>query len=576
LWYHTYKIFAEVFMKKSELPLRIFFLTLITLFSAPSSFGGVSRAIQDQYRKDYENKAMFLKIPIYAEKQTIAISGQSFRVEPGSGPTRYKVGDQLRVLAIDFSGDEVKFRMGGIAAAGMVELVFRFDAALQETFPNKDVFDRALRSVLTEGLKYTDIDDAKESFVKEQFDRSVKEIAGSASTSRETVLKTIAPFLPAYQEAQRDIENLRSRIQDVSAQLSQSQSENRKLEGETRAQQAELSRLKNLNAALQDKLDSYASQLSKLGNEVKDARGNTQGLTAQIADLGQSMKKLQKDNQALANQIGTLRSNLEAQQATNARLVSDSEELKSGNRKLQSRINELTSKDDSLAKRYVDLGNERDKLDDYVKAVRAVRTQLVQESTEDGIYFGRASVYLNNVLLGSLDWRISVSLSRDEAGSGEANFTSESIDYVRVTPEERHILKSLGAKLKLRVSLASSSDSMTVSGEEDKGIREIGERDHSAWKWSIENKGTRDARLLLTARLINKDSREISLLQQEPSVGASSVVRRFRGYLQPIPLVAGIIIGFVLFGIVGIFRKPKSRVERPADPPSPYVEKKRL
>jgi peptidoglycan hydrolase CwlO-like protein len=563
-------------MKKSELRIRILWLTLAALFSAIEGFGGVSRAIQDQYRKEYENKAMFLKIPIYAEKQTIAISGQSFRVDPGSGLTRYKVGDQLRVLAVDFSGEEVKFRMGGIAAAGMVELIFRFDVALQEGFPNKDVFDRALHSVLTEGLKYTDIDDAKESFVKEQFDRSVKDIAASASTNRETVLKTIAPFLPAYQEAQRDLENLRSRIQDVSGQLSQSQSENRKLESDARAQQTELSRLKNLNAALQDKLDSYTSQLSKLGNEVKDAKGNTQGLNAQIADLGQSMKKLQKDNQALANQIGTLRSNLEAQQATNARLVSDNEELKAGNHKLQTRLSELTSKGDSLAKRYVDLGNDRDKLDDYVKAVRALRTQLVQESTEDGVYLGRANIFLNSVLLGSLDWRIPVSLSRDQVAGGDANFTSESIDYVRVTPEERHILKSLGDKLKIVISLTSNSDSMIVSGEENKGIREVGERDHSAWKWNIGNKGTRDARLLLTARLINKDSREISLLQHEPSVGASNALRKVRGYLQPIPLIAGIIIGFVFFGIVGIFRKPKSRADRLADPPAPYVGKKRL
>jgi predicted nuclease with TOPRIM domain len=569
---------------------RILCLTLVLITGALSGFAGVSREIQGQYKKQYENKAMFLKIPIYSEKQMIHISGQSFRVEPGSGSPRYKVGDQLRVLAIDFGGDEIKFRLGGIATAGFVDIGFKFDGNLQENFPNKDVFDRALRATLTEGLKYTDIDDAKTSFIQEQFDRAVREIAGSASINKESVLKTIAPQVPDYQDAQRDIESLRNKIQDISAQLSQSQVENRKLEAESRAQQAELSRQKNANAALQEKLEGYTSQLSKLGDQVRDAKGNAQGyqrelanlqrslnlrvdsnrdLTVQITDIGQALKKLQKENETSANQITSLRTNLDAQQAANARLVGDNEEVKAANRNLQSKIADLTSKDDSLVKRYYDLGNEKEKLEDYAQTFNALRTRIVEEKTDGGFYQGKANIYVKNILLGSLTWSIPVYLNRGENRNAEASFSAESIDYVRVTPEERHILKSsLGDKLKIRLDLASGSESMNVKPDQDPQTREVGERDHSTWKWSIENRATQDAPLILTARLINKNSNEISFFQQERSVSASNMVRRIRGYLQPIPVATGIIIGFLLFGIVGIFRRPKNRTDQHKNPPA--------
>jgi predicted nuclease with TOPRIM domain len=585
-------------MKNWESYVRVLWSIVVIACGTVSSFAGVSGMIQEQYKRDYENKAMFLKIPIYAEKQMIFISGQSVRIDPGSGSPRYKVGDQLRVIRVDFSNDEVKFRMSGIAVAGFVELGFKFDSSLQENFPNREVLDRAVRSVLTEGLKYTDIDDAKEGYVQEQFDRAVREIAGSASTSRESVLKTIAPHLPAYQDAQREIDNLRNKIQEISAQLSQSQSENRKLESESRAQQAELSRLKSSNATLQEKLETYTSQLSKLGDEVRDAKGTTQvyqkqlttiqrslnlpvdsgrDLSVQIADLGQAMKRLQKESESLTNQIGSLKTNLNAQQAANARLVGDNEELKAGNLKLHNRIAELTSKDDSLARRYNDLSNAKDKLDDFAQAVDVLRTRMVEESTNGEIYSGKANIYLKNVLLGSVTWSIPNYLNSGEKKNGEASFSTESIDYVRVTPEERHILKSLGERIKIRLDLSSSSDSMSVAPSQNEPIREVGERDHASWAWSIVNQGTRDTRFVLTARLINKNMKELSIFQQEHSIASSNMLRRARNYLQPIPIAAGIIVGFVLFGIVGIFRRPKGQMDQKKNPPAvtmDYTKKK--
>jgi predicted nuclease with TOPRIM domain len=587
-----------------EFRFRILCLTLLLLSGALSGFAGVSRSIQEQYKRDYENKAMFLKIPIYSEKQTIYINDQGFRVDQGIGAPRYKVGDQVRVLLVDFAGDEIKLRMSGISVAGMVEIYFRFDADLQESFPNKGVFNKALQATLTEGLKYTDIDEAKRSFVEEQFERSVQEISTSASIGRESVLKNIAPLVPAYQDARHENENLKNRVQDISTQLSQSQSENRKLESESKTQQAELSRLKSANAALQEKIDNSTSQISRLGDELRDVKGNAQGyqrelasiqrslnikvdsardLAAQISDLGQAMKKMQKDSDALAGQIVTLRTNLDAQLAANARLVGDNEELKANNQQMKSTIATLTSNKDSLATQYLKLTREKEKLDNFSKSIAALRSRIEEEKTEDGFHYGRANVYVKNVLLGSLSWSIPISLNHNESKSCEVAFSAESIDSIRISPEERFLLRSLGDRLKIRVDLASDSATMSVTPGEGQPSREIGERDRSSWRWSIKNQGTQDTQFLITARLINKDSNEIPMFQQENTVTASNAVRQVRSYLQPIPLIAGVVLGFLLFGIVGIFRRPakgKMAQKRPpsagtSDPP-PHITQKQL
>jgi hypothetical protein len=230
-----------------------------------SAFAGVVHTIQEQYRQTYADKAVVLKIPVYSERQFIYFTGKNYRIDNGSGIPRYKVGDQLRVLGIDFSSDVIKFKMSGITAPGMIEIHFKFDAELQGNFPNRESFNQALQAVLTEGLKYSEIEDAKRAFVEDQFDRSVKSLADSASVSRDTVLQVIAPGVPAYQEARKDIDALRNKIQDLSGQLAGVQSENRKLESQLKDQQAETARMKSANAALQEKMASSLSQISKLG-----------------------------------------------------------------------------------------------------------------------------------------------------------------------------------------------------------------------------------------------------------------------------------------------------------------------
>jgi hypothetical protein len=573
----AFLFFRDTHMVLSGLRLwRNLCLVFAVMICTQGLFAGVSRPIQDRYRARYGNKALFLKIPVFGERQTVNITGHTFRAEEGAGQARFKVGDQLRVLGVDFGGDEIKFKLGAISGAGFVEIFFKFDSALQESFPNSTIFDDALGFAFTEGLKYTDLEEAKRTFTQDEFEQAVRKIAAASNTSREVVLKNIAPRVPAYEESQREIESLKTHNQDISSQLSDSQNENRKLDSELRNSQAELARLRGVNTALQEKIDGSTSQLSKLGEDLRAVRGATQGyqkelvsiqrslnlkvdtggdLATQISELGQAMRKLQKDNEGLEIQNGTLRSDLEEQQLANNKISREMDDMNASNKQMNETIQTLTSKEDSLARQYIELKKTKENLEDVVQSVAGLRTQIVEEKTEGGFYYRKVNVYLKNLFVGSLDWLVPRSLSHNSSAQAKAHFNTESIDYVKISPEEREILRSLGDKFKIQTMLISSSPTMEVSADTKDSLHEVGERDQATWNWTIMNRGTQDARLLFTVKLINKNSDPVALLQEEAIVMSSNVVREVRNYLQPVPLAVGALIGFLLFGIVGIFRR---------------------
>ncbi len=552
---------------------------LLAIFALPC-YAGVSRAIQDKYRKNYENKALFLKIPLYSEKQYVYISGQAIRPEQGApnATARLKVGDQIRIVGIDFGGDDIKFKCTPITGAGLLEIIFKFDSSLQENFPNSNVFENALQATFTEGLKYSDLEDAKRGYVEDQFDRIVREFAAAAGTNREAVLKSIAPRLPAYQDAMHDIENLKGKNQDLAAQLTQTQSDVRKLEVELKTQQSENTRLRSANSALQEKIDNSTSQLSRLGDDLRTARGVTQGyqrelanlqrslnlkidanrdLGAQISELGQAMRRIQKENDGLESQNNSLRTSIQSLQSDKTRLNGEVEDLKSANKKMKDTIDTLSSKEDSLARQYLQLKQTKENLENITNSVDSLSGRVVDERTEGGIRTAKVDFYLKNVLLGSLEYQFPAYLAQNTDKIGEAQFSVESIDYVRVTPEERALLRTLGDKFKLQIRLTSPSPTMEVQAEKDGTTKEIGERDRATWRWKILNRGTSDTRLAFSVFLINKNSDAIPLLKTEQLVASSSVVRQVRNTLQPIPLGIGGLLGLLLAGVIRIFWRPR-------------------
>lgn len=555
------------------------FLSLLLLLGgvALPAAAGVSRAVQQEYRERYENKAMVLKVPLYGDRQTVRITGPGYRVEPGSGTPRFKVGDQLRVMEVSFSGDQVRFRLSPVTTSETVELSFQFDAGLEDDFPNRKVFDQALGAVLTEGLRYTEIDDARRQFVTGHFERSVRELAEAASISRDAALEQIAPLLPAYQQAKRETASLEERLRKISAQLEVARGENRELQSQVGNLEAESSRLKRSSSELEQRMRASSSQISRLGEELRAAQGTAQGyqkelaeiqrslnlkaeagkdLSRQIAELGRALRTLQGEKETLTGKVASLEKELASRAAAAARLKDEITELRRDNADLEKTIRTLTSKEDSLARRYLELKNEKEKLDDFAAGVRALRTRLVEEKDSDGFRTGKAEVLVNDLVIGSLEWRIPAAVARGRGAEAEAAFTAESIDYVRATPEEKRVLRSLVDPLRVRVGLEPGAAALRAEAGPGEPVREVRERERSLWTWTLHNQGTRDARLRFSVRLVHRGGGEIELFDREPVLEASDALRRVRDALRPVPLAVGAVLGFLLFGIVGVFRRP--------------------
>ncbi len=568
-------------------PYPIVFLLLLLGCGSIPALAGVSRALQQEIRGRYENRAMVLKVPLYGERQTVRVTRQGQRVEPGSGSPRFRVGDQLRILDIGFPGDQIRLRLSPITSPGTFELLFQFDDGLQDDAPIRAAFDRAVAAVLTEGLRYTEIDDAKRQVVAGHFERSVGELADAAAISRDEALEQIAPLLPAYQQVKREVSSLESRLQKVSSQLSSAQAENRALAAKVKSAEEESARLKSSNAALEERMRSSSSQISRLGEELRAAQGTAHGyqkeladiqrslnlkveagkdLSRQIADLGQALRGLQGEKNVLTAKVAALEKEVASRLADAARLEGENADLKRDKAGLQDTIRTLTSKEDSLARQYLELKNEKEKLELFAGGVRALQTRLVEEKEEGGFRVGSARVLIDNLVIGFLEWRIPSSVPHGRQGEAEAAFTAESIDYVRATPEEKRVLRSLGDPLRVRIELAPATDAVRAQAGPGEAVKEIRERERSLWTWTLES--GRDGRLRFSVSLIDQNGAALPLLEREPALAAPGAVRRVREALRPIPLGVGAVLGFLLCGIVGVFRRPRRRAPG-APPPAP-------
>ena len=440
---------------------------------------------------------------------------------------------------------------------------------------------------------YSDLEDAKKGYVEDAFERAVREISSTSGASRETVLNNMAPRLPAYQDALRDLENLKVKNQDLTGQVAQLQSENKRVETELRQHQAEVSKLRGLSATLQEKTDSSSTQVTRLGDDLKNLRGQVQAYQSQFANLQRSLnirvdpkgelasqfgevvqatKKLQKDGETLAEQNNTLRTNLEKEQAASKRLSGEIEDAKNSNRQMRETIETLGSKEDSLARQYLKLKQVKENLENVTLSMGSLTTQTVDDKSQAGIRSRKANVYLRSILLGTLEWKLPERLSPNGTGGAEARFATESIDYVRVAPEERHVLRSLGERFKVGMKLSSLSSGMEVRPGAGEALQEVGERDQATWRWNIVNRGTEDTRVVIAVTLLNGNGDEIPLAKDDHVVLSSSVVRQARNYLQPVPIGLGALLGLLAMAIVGVFRRGRRSEHARSHPESPRSE----
>ena len=107
-------------------------LLVLALLYPSSGLAGVSRDIQARYVEEYENKAMFLKIPIRGLRQIVYVNDDGIQLDRASAgfPLAFRVGEQVRIVDVQFRDELIRFKFSAIDLSREGELIFRFFSPL--------------------------------------------------------------------------------------------------------------------------------------------------------------------------------------------------------------------------------------------------------------------------------------------------------------------------------------------------------------------------------------------------------------------------------------------------------------
>ncbi|RPJ85330.1 MAG: hypothetical protein EHM18_10505 [Acidobacteria bacterium] len=565
------------------------FLALLTPL-----FGGIRKEIQNEYVQKYKNRAMFLKIPVRGFRQAVLVAEQmTIDKSNASQPISFKVGEQVRVTDMKFDDTSILFRLAAIDMSKETELIYRFSTELTDDFPQKAAFDAALNGTLTEGLSYTDIDSAKENFIKDQFDDLIQQFAASTGTTSDYVIKTISEKNPEYRQAKTEAREARARAQEADQQLRDEQKARKDAEAEALSTRRELTQLRSNLGTTREEKTQLASDKSALQREVAQLQARNQEYDRQINELVQnlgvqtdskanvgkrveavnrSFDSLKSERSDLTQRLGQVTRELDNLRAANQKLDADLKQSEKQNSKLSAELHSLTSDRNSLESRYLRTRREREVLENAARLARALRLERHVEDKEDGRH-EVADVFLLSKKIGTLDIRA----PRYPGETSTAVFSVLSPDTVEFTEEERELYQLLGDKLKVESVWTTNSQALKAVPDTPNPSRAIAPREQGQWSWRFEGASVAAERTSFVAHLTDKNGQTMPLAAQEFWVYPSGVWDRFKQSFSLLWLGAGAVLAAALLSIVWLLSGSRHRETRGASPREPeYVAHKRL
>jgi len=550
-------------------------LLLILVFTAGLAFAGVPKEVQNEYLQKYRNRAMFLKLPVRGFRQIINV-GPPPAVDRSnmSQPLSFKVGEQVRITNLEFDSTEVTFTIASTDVSRESELIFRFAAEIEDAFPEKASFDGALAATFTQGLSYTDIDAAKETFIKDQFDDLIQQFATSTGRSSESVIRTISEKNPEYRAAKKEARDATAKLVEVQEQLREEVKNKRELDSELTTARRELTQTRNAvnsgrderaqlvsertslqkdNAQLQTRLQEYEKQVGQLLNDFgiqPDSRAN---FGKRVEAVSRSFDSLRTERSGLSQKLGQVTAELEKLRATNQDLTADLKESERQNSRLSSELNSLTSDRNSLESRYIQTRRRKEVLENADRLARALRLESRTETRDQGT-FEVNDVYLMSKKIGVLE----IQVPGKSGGPYEASFSLVSPDTVEFTKEERELYGLLGTKVGVEATWKPGSASVQVIPQGAVTMQEVGPRDKATWSWSFEGPGEGQEKLTLVASLKNKDGEVVPLGSRDYWIAPAGTMAWIKSQFAPLSFGLGALLGGAVLGLFMAFRGGRS------------------
>ncbi len=570
-----------------------FCLLMIVNFMAGSAWAGIPKEVQNEYVQKYRSRAMFLKLPVRGFRQIINV-GPPPAVDRSnmSQPLSFKVGEQVRITNLEFDSTEVTFTIASTDVSRESELVFRFAAEIEDTFPEKTAFEGALAATFTAGLSYTEIDSAKETFIKDQFDDLIQQFATSTSMSSESVIRTISEKNPEYRAAKKEARDATSKLVEVQEQLREELKSKRELETELAGARRELTQTKNAvnsarderatlvserttlqkdNAQLHTRLQEYEKQVGLLLNDFGIQSDSKANFGKRVEAVSRSFDSLRTERSSLSQKLGQVTAELEKLRATNQELTTDLKESERQNSRLSSELNSLTSDRNSLESRYIQTRRRKEVLENADRLARALRLESRTETRDQGT-FEVSDVYLLSKKIGVLEIQV------PEKGGGpyQASFSLLSPDTVEFTKEERELYALLGPKVGVEATWKPGSASVRVVPHAASPVQEVGPRDTAKWSWSFEGPDQAQEKLTLVASLKNKDGEIVHLGSRDYWIAPAGTMAWIKSQFAPLSFGLGALLGGAVLGLFVVLRGGSASANRSKTPTRNYVAEKRL
>ena len=564
-------------------------LSLLVVLLAASSWLGaaVLKEVANSYVQTYENKAIFLKVPIQGQRQLVHVRRNRPSLGAGTGSLLFKVGEQVRITDVGFRGDSVRFKITSVDARTQAEIIFQFPQPLVTDFPQRAAFDAALAATLTEGLSYAEIDTAKEQFIEAEFGRFLGRLARASDTSQDFVRKALTRNMPDYESLTNETDVVRTELEDVQRVLDREKTARQKAE-------TELNRSRREQGELRSERDNLSERLKSLQREMELLKKSSQSHERQIKELVQSLNVKDSSSETLGNQVQILRESVESlgqQRMEASRKLGDANrellDLRGQNERLSGELSEvsdereslwgdfrtLTSNRKGLEARYMDLKREKETLQTRELLEDSLTLEKRLETREEGT-LQLADLYLLSRKIATFE----VQIPRFPGNVYTVRFAAQSPDTVKFSKEERELYEALGDQFRIGTEWQSGSGRLKMLLLNQEPLQTVGARESAHWPWLFQGELTEPEGVSLVVYMLDSEGQKIILGSQDFTLQPGQMVARFRQSFSVVSMAAGAALGMLVFGFVFGFGRRSRPVEKsaPRSRPRNVVVQKKL
>ena len=551
---------------------------VVAVAAFSSVFPRVGREIRDEYVQRFENKAVFLKVPVRGLQQVVHVLDSGAKLDRGNlnQPVSFKVGDQVRIIDVNFRDKTVRFRFSSVGTTREGSLEFRFPAATQQTFPQRENFEKSLASSLTEGLSYKELESAKGEFIRGQVKTLVREFATTTNTPDEVVLRTIVEDSPQYQALDREFSQIQKQNQVLDRDVSRLGRASREQRAQIADMTVELDRLRTQVRELERDKNLASRTRQSLEGQLKDAQvkmnellGSLNLKSASNAELDNRMQSLsagiesaRRAREELSEELAQARADLNEREQANSKLTTDLKKVRDRNRRLSSELRSLTSNKDSIQSQFLQAKRQSDALEMASRLSAGLRLERSFQERE-----GRPLEIADLYLLSKRVGRLEIETPEHPGEICRMKFLLESPDRVEFQDEERVLFDSLGERFKIEPVWSFAGGRLRAVLVEGEAAREATPREAVEWRWILEGAISEPERAQLRFQLVNSDDQKISLDPHEFYLTPPGLISYLIRSFSPVSLGAGVFVGLVFAGVAGLFRRrSRSKRSKPSRP----------